>query len=153
MSSGRKLGRLPKVRRMLFRNLTTSLIKHDKIRTTLPKAKSLVPFVDRMITLAKRGTVHSRNRCARWILEKEVLQKCWSELPKRMEGRNGGYTRIIKLGRRKGDGAPLCYIGFVDVLPSRNEIEGFPGTQAIFEQEHARRTSQLLLENSTTPKL
>lgn len=112
--AGRKLGRDSAQRKALFRNLTTELFRHEKIRTTEAKAKSIRPKAERLITLAKRGDMHARRLVARDVQDPEVLRKLFDELSERFEDREGGYTRIYKLGPRKGDAAPMVLISLVE---------------------------------------
>jgi len=118
-----KLGRSSAHRRALLRNLVTQVIKHGRIRTTLAKAKELRRMADKAVTLAKRGTLASRRNAEGLIFERAVIRKLFHEMPGRMADRTSGYTRIVRLGRRKGDNAEMCYVGYVDVLPSRHEFE------------------------------
>jgi large subunit ribosomal protein L17 len=112
--AGRKLGRVSEHRRALFRNQLLSLMQHERIITTLPKAKELRPIAERMVTLGRKNTVHARRLAARWIADREVIKKLFSEIAPRFANRPGGYTRIVKLGPRKGDGAELAILEFVD---------------------------------------
>src|ERR1051326_2558324 len=105
--AGVKLGRTPAHRRALFRNLVTALLEHGTVRTTDAKAKELRRWGDRMITLGKQGTLHARRRAATVIQRRSVLKKLFDELAPRFDGRPGGYTRVVKLGVRRGDAAPL----------------------------------------------
>lgn len=111
---GRKLGRTTAHRRALFRNQLASLVQHERIVTTLPKAKELRPIFEKTITQGKRGTVAARRRVRRWISDRDLVKKLFDDIAPRMEDRNGGYTRIIKLGPRKGDGAEMALIELVD---------------------------------------
>ncbi len=118
----RKLERPIGHRRALLRHLVTSLIKHERIETTLPKAKELRRFADRMITFAKKGTLHARRQAARFVMmDPEVLQKLFSELAPRFKDRAGGYTRIIHLGFRHGDAAPMALIEYLGYQPKTAE--------------------------------
>ncbi len=112
--SGRKLGRSVSHRKALFRNMVTSLLEHEQIRTTDAKAKELRGIADRMITLGKRGTLHARRQALETIRSKEVTSKLFDVLAKRYSERPGGYTRVIKLGRRPGDAAEMSIIELVD---------------------------------------
>ena len=112
---GRRLGRSTKHRKALFRNLTTELFRHNKIKTTETKAKSIQPIAERLITLARRGDLHARRLAAREIHDPAVLQKLFDEIGPLMEDRPGGYTRIYKLGPRRGDAANMAQIELVDV--------------------------------------
>ena len=112
--TGRKLGRTSAHRKALFRNMVTSLLEHEQIRTTDAKAKELRGVAERMITLGKRGTLHARRQALRTIRSKEVASKVFDELADRYRERPGGYTRVIKLGQRAGDAAPMAIIELVD---------------------------------------
>ena len=111
--SGRKLNRNNSHRKALMRNLVTALIKHGRIRTTLPKAKELRSLADKMITLAKKGDLSSRRKAASIIFEKDVVAKLFASYPDLYKERNGGYTRIIKDRERMGDSAMMSYIEYV----------------------------------------
>jgi large subunit ribosomal protein L17 len=110
---GRRLGRSSKHRRALFRNLATELFRHNKIKTTEAKAKTIQSIAERLITLARRGDLHARRQAARDIQDPAVLQKLFDEIGPMMEDRPGGYTRIYKLGPRKGDAAEMAQIELV----------------------------------------
>ena len=110
----RKLGRTSEHRLSLLRNLTAALILHERIRTTLPKAKELRPFAERLVTLGKKDSLHARRQALRIIPRKNVVAKLFNEISPRFAERPGGYTRILKLGPRKGDGAEMAFIEFVD---------------------------------------
>ena len=112
--SGRKLNRTSQHRQMLFRNMAQALIKHEQIVTTLPKAKELRPVVERLITLGKRGDLHARRLANARLRDDAMTRKLFEVLGPRYEGRNGGYTRIMKAGFRYGDSAPMAVIEFVD---------------------------------------
>ncbi len=112
--AGRKLGRDTAHRRALFRNLVTELFRHEEIRTTEAKAKAMRPHAERLITLAKRGDLHARRLAARDVRDRDIMRKLFDELAERYEDREGGYTRIYKLGPRKGDAAPMVLISLVD---------------------------------------
>jgi len=107
---GFKLQRDPAARRALLRNLTTSVILQDRVITTVTKAKAVRPWVDRMVTLAKRDTLHTRRRAAAFLEKPEAVKKLFDTLGPRFAQRNGGYTRISRLGFRKGDGAEQALI-------------------------------------------
>lgn len=111
---GRKLGRTTAHRLALFRNQLQSLVKHERITTTLPKAKELRPIFEKAVTQGKRGTLHARRRVRRWIPDRHLVQKLFDDIAPRFADRNGGYTRILKLGPRKGDGAEMAIIELVD---------------------------------------
>jgi large subunit ribosomal protein L17 len=106
----RQLSRTAEHRRALMKNLATSLFRHGQVVTTEAKAKELRPYAERLITLARRGDLHARRLVERRIADREVQQKLFSELGKRFASRPGGYTRVIKLGHRVGDGADVARI-------------------------------------------
>jgi large subunit ribosomal protein L17 len=112
--TGRKLSRTSSHRKALFRNMVTSLLDHEQIQTTDAKAKELRGVAERMITLGKRGTLHARRQALQTIRSKEVTGKVFSELADRYRERPGGYTRVIKVGQRTGDAAPMSIIELVD---------------------------------------
>lgn len=111
--SGVKLGRTSSHRKAMFRNMVTSLFKHERINTTDAKAKELRKWADSMITLAKRGDLHARRQALAVIMEKDVVHKLFEEAPKRFGTISGGYTRITKLGLRPGDTAQMSMIELV----------------------------------------
>jgi large subunit ribosomal protein L17 len=111
--AGYKLKRNVAARRSLFRGLVTSIIEHERIITTVPKAKAVRPLVEKMITLAKRDTLHTRRQAAAFIESPAALQKLFDKLGTRFGQRPGGYTRIVRLGNRKGDGAEQAMIELV----------------------------------------
>ena len=112
--SGRKLNRTSSHRKATFRNLSVALIKHEQIQTTLPKAKELRGFVDRLITLGKRGGLHARRQAlSRLNNDVVITQKLFSVLAERYVDRKGGYTRVLKAGFRYGDSAPMAIIELV----------------------------------------
>ncbi|MEM9222815.1 MAG: 50S ribosomal protein L17 [Pseudomonadota bacterium] len=112
--SGRKLNRTSSHRLAMFANMSASLIRHEQIVTTVPKAKELRPFAEKLITLAKRGDLHARRQAISKVRDKEAVAKLFETLGPRYEGRNGGYTRIMRAGFRYGDNAPIAVIEFVD---------------------------------------
>ncbi len=114
LKTGRKLGRTSAHRKALFRNLVTALIRRERIRTTLAKAKELRSHVEKTITLGKKGTLHAKRLARKVVMEKEAFSKLFGPLSERYAKRNGGYTRIIKIGNRRGDDAPMAFIELVD---------------------------------------
>ena len=114
LKSGRKLGRTSAHRKALFRNMVTSLIQHERIETTLAKAKELRSHAEKTITLGKAGTLSAKRRALRVIKSKEAFLKLFGSLSERYAQRNGGYTRILKTGNRRGDDAPMAIIELVD---------------------------------------
>jgi large subunit ribosomal protein L17 len=112
--SGKKFSRTKSHRRAMFRNLVTALFQHERIQTTEAKAKALRPWAEKLITLAKRGDLHARRVAAGRVQDPAVLDKLFSEIGARFKTRQGGYTRILKLGLRQGDAAPMSIIELVD---------------------------------------
>jgi large subunit ribosomal protein L17 len=115
--SGRKLGRDPAHRKALYANLAGALIEHGRIRTTVAKAKEVRPIAEQMITLGRRGDLSARRRAIGYLRSHEIAHKLFSEVAPRFADRAGGYTRIVKLGPRQGDGAEMAYLEFVDFVP------------------------------------
>ncbi|MGE0109567.1 MAG: 50S ribosomal protein L17 [Bdellovibrionales bacterium] len=112
--SGRKLNRTSSHRKAMFANMAAALIKHEQIKTTLPKAKDLRPIVEKLITFSKKGGLADRRRAISIIRDKEMVAKLFDTLAARYKDRNGGYTRVLKAGVRYGDAAPMAIIEFVD---------------------------------------
>ncbi|WP_435417233.1 50S ribosomal protein L17 [Parerythrobacter aurantius] len=112
--SGRKLQRKTGHRKALFRNMAAALIKHEQIVTTAAKAKELRPYVEKLVTLAKRGGLSNRRLARARLLDETQLKKLFDVLAERYADRDGGYTRVIKAGIRAGDAAPMAVIEFVD---------------------------------------
>ncbi|MFN3836301.1 MAG: 50S ribosomal protein L17 [Brevundimonas sp.] len=110
----RKLGRTSSHRTAMFANMAASLIKHEQITTTLPKAKELRPFVEKLVTLAKKGDLHARRQAISQVRDVPQVGKLFETLGPRYSERNGGYIRIMKAGFRHGDNAPMAVIEFVD---------------------------------------
>jgi large subunit ribosomal protein L17 len=113
-NSGRKLGRDSAHRKAMFANLASSLIEHEQIVTTLPKAKDLRPIVEKLITLGKRGDLHARRQAISQMRNEEAVRKLFATIGPRYKSRNGGYTRVLKAGFRYGDGAAVAVIELVD---------------------------------------
>ena len=112
--SGRKLNRTSSHRKSLFKNMAQALLKHEQIVTTLPKAKELKRVVEKLITLGKKGNLHSRRLAFNQIRDKDMVSKLFDNLAKRYLERKGGYTRVLKAGFRYGDSAPMAVIELVD---------------------------------------
>ena len=110
----RKLGRTTSHRTAMFANMAASLIKHEQITTTLPKAKELRPFVEKLVTLGKKGDLHARRQAISQVRDVTQVGKLFETLAPRYAERNGGYIRIMKAGFRHGDNAPMAVIEFVD---------------------------------------
>ncbi len=112
--SGRKLNRTSTARKALFANLTVALLKHEQIKTTLPKAKDLRPVAEKLISLGKRGDLHARRQAIAYLRDEKIVAKLFSAIAERYKTRNGGYTRVLKAGFRHGDCAPMAIIELVD---------------------------------------
>ena len=123
---GRKLQRTSSHRRALLRNMSAALIKHEQIKTTLPKARELRPYLEKLITLAKRGGLSNRRLAHARLLDETQLAKLFSTLAERYSDRNGGYTRIIKAGIRASDAAPMAIIELVDRDPDAKGQDSGP---------------------------
>jgi len=113
-NSGRKLNRTASHRKAMFVNMAASLIEHEQIVTTLPKAKEIRPIVEKLVTLGKRGDLHARRQAISQVGSAELVAKLFAAIAPRYANRNGGYLRIMKAGFRHGDNAPLAVIEFVD---------------------------------------
>ncbi|WP_422060032.1 50S ribosomal protein L17 [Sphingopyxis sp.] len=113
-SGGRKLQRTSAHRIAMFRNMSASLIKHEQITTTVAKAKELRPYIEKLVTLAKRGGLANRRLAQSRLLDETQLKKLFDVIAERYKDRNGGYTRVIKAGIRASDAAPIAIIEFVD---------------------------------------
>lgn len=113
-AKGRQLSRTSSHRRALLNNMATSLFEHGRVITTEAKAKELRPFAERLVTLARRGDLHARRLAGRKIKDREALTKLFAEIGPRFAARPGGYTRILKLGHRPGDGADVARIELLD---------------------------------------
>jgi large subunit ribosomal protein L17 len=112
---GRKLGRKTAHRKAMFRNQLASLVESERIKTTLHKAKELRPLAEKMITKGKSGTLHDRRQVGRWLPDRAHVRKLFDEIAPRFADRPGGYTRIIKLGPRLGDGAEMAMLELVEL--------------------------------------
>ncbi len=130
LKTGRKLGRSSAHRKALFRNLVTALIMRERIRTTLAKAKEMRGKFEKTITLGKKGTLHARRLAARTVSQKDALQKLFGPLSERYADRHGGYTRIIKIGNRRGDDAPMAFIELVDREEEQAETQPVKAKEA-----------------------
>lgn len=117
----KKLGRTSSHRKAMLRNMVTSLLKHEKIVTTDAKAKELRRIAEKMITLGKRGTLHSVRRALTVVRDKTTTKKLFDDLAKRYENRQGGYTRIVKLGYREGDNSPVSMIQLIPVEDPKDQ--------------------------------
>ena len=133
-SGGRKLQRTSAHRTALFRNMSASLIKHEQITTTVAKAKELRPYIEKLVTLAKRGGLANRRLAKSRLMDDTQLVKLFDVLAQRYKDRNGGYTRIIKAGIRASDAAPIAIIEFVDRdVDAKGQDSGPVNTEDEFE--------------------
>ena len=135
--AGRKLGVTSTHRQAMFRNMATSLLKHEQITTTLPKAKELRPYVERIITLAKRGGLHARRQAYAVIMDERVVDKLFTTIADRYRTRAGGYTRVLKAGFRYGDMAPMAVIELMERDPAAKGLDSGPKPEASDEQAAA----------------
>lgn len=118
-----KLGRKAEHRKALLANQVCSLITHQRIKTTLAKAKAVRPMAERMVTLGKKGSIHARRTAFATLRQKDAVKKLFDDIAQRSAERNGGYTRIVKLGRRKSDSAPMAFLEWVDAAVLVTEEE------------------------------
>ena len=122
-NKGRRFNRSSSHRKAMLSNLCNALIKHEQIKTTLPKAKDLRPVVEKLVTLAKRGGLHARRQAYAYLPEEKVVAKLFDELAGRYADRPGGYTRIIKAGFRYGDAAPMAIVMMTDQAAEEGAAE------------------------------
>lgn len=141
--AGKKLGRKTAHRVMMFRNMVTSLFDKERIRTTLERAKALRPIAEKMITLGKRETLHARRQAFAYIKDPAVVTKLFETLAPRFSDRNGGYTRIIRLGHRDGDGAQMAYLELIgsEFKPAK-KVEGKKGRKGKKDEKQAAESSE-----------
>jgi large subunit ribosomal protein L17 len=135
--SGRKLNRTKSHRKALFMNLAQALVKHEQIKTTLPKAKDLRPIVEKLVTLGKRGGLHARRQLISHIRDEKLADKLLTVLADRYKSRPGGYTRVLKAGFRYGDMAPMAVIEFVDRDPAAKGQDSGPTAEKKGEEAEA----------------
>ena len=133
--SGRKLNRTSSHRKALFSNMANALIKHEQIKTTLPKAKELRPVVEKLVTLGKRGNLHARRQAFAMLRDDVMTRKLFDTLAERYADRQGGYTRVLKAGHRYGDAAPMAIIEFVDRDPEAKGLDSGPVQEAAMANE------------------
>jgi large subunit ribosomal protein L17 len=144
-TKGPRLGGGPAHERLMLANLATALFEHGRITTTEAKAKRLRPLAERLITFAKRGDLHARRRVLTVVRDKGVVHELFTEIGPRFENRHGGYTRITKVGPRKGDNAPMAVIELVEALTAKAET--------VREAEAAtRRTARKTAKKATAPE-
>jgi large subunit ribosomal protein L17 len=135
--ANRKLGVTSTHRAAMFRNMATSLIKHEQITTTLPKAKELRPYVERIITLGKRGDLHARRQAYATLMDEKVVDKLFTTIAERYKARPGGYTRVLKAGFRYGDAAPMAVIELVERDIAAKGQDSGPKPEKAEQQEAA----------------
>jgi large subunit ribosomal protein L17 len=152
-SKGHRLGAGPAHERLMLANLATSLFEHDRITTTEAKAKRLRPLAERLITFAKRGDLHSRRQVMRVIRDKDVVHKLFAEIGPTFTERTGGYVRIVKVGPRKGDNAPMAVIELVEAVTAAQstvrEAERARGTKSAPRKAPSGRTAEIAEEAKT----
>ncbi len=141
LKSGRKLGRTASHRKAMMANLAASLIEHKSIITTTPKAKEAFGVVERLITFAKRGDLAARRQVLRTVQDKKLVKELFEDIAPKYENRPGGYTRVIKIGNRKGDDASMAVF----------ELVGYEGTQAA-KIEKARQKREMKVKESKEGK-
>lgn len=140
LKSGRKLSRSPSHRWALIRNLVTSLLRNEKIQTTDPKAKELKRWADRVISLGKQGGLHARRQALAIVQDKAVVRKLFDSIGPRFKDRPGGYTRIIKIGSRRGDCAPISLVELVAGADSA--AQGAPAREKKGQRKSRRKSSE-----------
>ena len=140
--SGRKLNRTSSHRKAMFSNMAASLLRHEQISTTLPKAKELRSIADKMITLGKRGDLHARRQAHSFLQDGEVVAKLFDSLADRYKDRPGGYTRVLKAGFRYGDAAPRAVIELVDRDEDAKGAEDRARHEAMLEDEDVEEVAQ-----------
>ncbi|PKR57264.1 50S ribosomal protein L17 [Thalassospira lohafexi] len=134
---GRKLNRTSSHRKAMFANMAVSLLTHEQIKTTLPKAKDLRPYVEKLITLGKRGDLHARRQAISILRDDKIVAKLFGEIAERYKERSGGYTRVLKAGFRYGDAAPVAVIELVERNADAKGAEDRARVEAESEGEEA----------------
>ena len=133
--ANRKLGVTSTHRVAMFRNMATSLLKHEQITTTLPKAKELRPYVERIISLGKRGGLHARRQAYAQIMDEQIVDKLFTTIAERYKSRTGGYTRVLKAGIRYGDAATMAVIELVERDVAAKGLDSGPKPEAVEDDE------------------
>jgi large subunit ribosomal protein L17 len=153
LKAGRKFGRTSAHRKALFRNLVGALIQRERISTTLAKAKELRGKVEKTITLGKRGTLHARRQAFKLVPAKNAVQKVFGPLAERYANRPGGYTRIIRIGHRKGDDAPMAFIELVDREGDKAKpaVKGKPEPKKVAKDSKPNVVEKKKAESKETP--
>jgi large subunit ribosomal protein L17 len=144
-TKGPRLGGSPSHQRSILANLATALFEHGRITTTEAKARRLRPVAERLITKAKRGDLHARRQVLRTITDKDIVHELFTEIGPRYSNRNGGYTRIVKVGPRKGDNAPMAVIELVEPLAEQVVAEAEGATRrAAADAEQPKPTTEVV---------
>ena len=144
-----KLGRTAEHRKALLANQVCSLIEHQRIKTTLAKAKAVRPLAERMVTLGKNGSIHARRTALATLRQKSAVKKLFDDIAPRSAERNGGYTRIVKLGQRKSDSAPMAFIEWVDMA---EVIEEKPAEEKKAKRKEGEAKPTKAESETVTPK-
>ena len=146
-----KLGRKAEHRKALLANQVCSLITHQRIKTTLAKAKAVRPLAERMVTLGKKGSIHARRTAFATLRQKDAVKKLFDDIAQRSAERNGGYTRVVKLGRRKSDSAPMAFLEWVDAAVLVTEEK--PAEEKQAKKKETKRKAEELgpVEGAETP--
>jgi len=146
-----KLGRKAEHRKALLANQVCSLITHQRIKTTLAKAKAVRPLAEKMVTLGKKGSIHARRTAFATLRQKDAVKKLFDDIAQRSAERNGGYTRIVKLGRRKSDSAPMAFLEWVDAAMLVTEGEPPEEKQAKKKETKPKAEEFEPVEDTDTP--
>ena len=150
-TQGARLGGSPAHQRLMLANLATALFEHGKITTTEAKARRLRPYAERLVTKAKRGDLHARRQVAAVIRDKAVVHELFTEIGPGYAGRSGGYTRITKLGPRKGDNAPMAVIELVEPLAEQTVAEATAATKRAAKDATAATAATAAAAKATVP--
>ena len=143
-----KLGRTAEHRKALLANQVCSLIEHQRIKTTLAKAKAVRPLAEKMVTLGKKGSLHARRTALAVLRQKDAVKKLFEDIAPRTADRNGGYTRIIKLGQRRSDAAPVAFLEWVDAPqvshdePAKEKGKKSKGNKAAAEPKSSKKAKK-----------
>ncbi|HEU5247285.1 MAG TPA: 50S ribosomal protein L17 [Candidatus Udaeobacter sp.] len=144
-----KLGRTAEHRKALLANQVCSLIEYQRIKTTLAKAKAVRPLAERMVTLGKNGSIHARRTALAMLRQKSAVKKLFDDIASRSAERNGGYTRIVKLGQRKSDSAPMAFVEWVDMA---EVVEEKPAGEKKAKRKEAEAKPKKTEPEAVTPK-
>jgi len=137
--AGRKLSRHTQHRELMFRNMLVSLLQHERIKTTLAKGKELRSWVDKIISLGKQGTLHAKRKAFALLRNHEIVRKLFDEIAPKLKGREGGYTRVYKMGWRQGDGAPLSLVELVTSAPVAEKKSPVKKAKEVLEKVAPKR--------------